>query len=211
MNRFWFAFWATIICSSALQAQEISPIHVGTLVGGTLTFPGSESEVAETKNTQQVGYLAGAFARIRLGSYYLQPELYYNSSRFGLDIKPNPPQIGPTPPSTSLKGQITSLDMPLMLGRYFLNSEELKVRINAGPVASLRLQDFFEQPKSPTDFDYNKDTESLIWSLSVGAGVDIQRFTIDARYHYQFGRPISSDQLKVRYDLLTLTLGYKIF
>jgi hypothetical protein len=200
----------TVVWFSGVYSQEISPVHFGPMVGGTLSFPGSESEKAQTTNQQQPGFLAGAFVRIKLGSYFLQPELYYNASSFGVTLNPNPPLFGPALPPTDLKGSIRSLDMPLILGRYFLNVEDFKIRINAGPVASLRVSDFFEKPKGG-DFDYNTDSQSFIWSLAVGAGVDISRFTIDARYHYQFGRPISTPELKVRYDMLTLTVGYKLF
>ncbi len=199
-----------IIISLIVKAQEIAPIHIGPLLGGTLSFPGAEINDSENTTRQQLGGVAGVFARIKMGSYYLQPELQYNSSRFKVNVTPNPPQFGTPKPPFKLRGSITTFDIPVILGRYFLDAADIKVRINAGPVVSFRLKNFFDASASAVAVDYQKNAKSIIWALAVGAGADISRFAIDTRYYYQFGQPISNDEFKLRYDLLTLTVAYKL-
>ena len=118
------------------------------------------------------GFQLGIFARIGK-KVYLQPELYYttqggvfesNSQNWKQNIK------------------IGSLDVPVLIGVSFINSDLLNIRIHAGPVASFVVNKTIEEEKSITGPIEEADIKSANWYIQAGAGVDLWKFTLDVRY-----------------------------
>jgi hypothetical protein len=127
------------------------------------------------------GFQLGIF--VRLGKkVYLQPELYYttkggvfesNVSNWKQNIK------------------IGSLDVPVLVGVSFINSELLNIRILAGPVASFVVNKSIEEENGITGPVEKADIKTANWYIQAGAGIDLWKFTLDIRYQIGLNKIIS--------------------
>jgi Outer membrane protein beta-barrel domain len=106
------------------------------------------------------GYHLGAWARLKIGGFYIQPELLFNSSTVEYKVGKLFSALDSVKTETFRK-----LDVPIMLGTR-LGS----FRINAGPVAHIHL---------------NSSSDST-WGYQAGIGFDAARVGIDLRYEGNF-------------------------
>ena len=154
-----------------------------------------------------VGIHAGTFARLNLGSFFLQPELYYTFAKAELrknDIN-----------TERLDVDFHRLDLPVLLG-YKLSKN---VRLNAGPFASVNLKTRSNASESDWQNEMDNYYSRTNFGWQAGVGLDIFRFTLDARYETTIGNlrefdfensPWTSylpDEQKQRQ--FVLSLGYK--
>jgi opacity protein-like surface antigen len=117
------------------------------------------------------GFHGGAFVRLSLMGFYVQPELLFASRTDEYTISD-----ANTPASEIVKKQqFNQVDLPIMLG--------LKLgplRLNAGPSARLLInspKDLIDDP------DFKARYHSLTWGYEAGLGIDIiKRITLDLRY-----------------------------
>ena len=129
------------------------------------------------------GFQFGIF--VRLGKkVYLQPELYYTTE--GGVFKSN---------SSSIKQweqniKLGSLDVPVLIGVSFINSELLNVRILAGPLASFIVNKKISET-GVTGPVQDANIKNVNWYIQAGAGVDIWKFTLDVRYQIGLNKMIS--------------------
>jgi len=136
-------------------------------------------------------YHAGAFARITIASFYVQPELYFNSVK-GEYV------------STNGSGQTyefnkNKVDLPVLFG-WKLGP----LRLNAGPVASFNTN---------TDIDGNQPVEqykSAIFAYQAGVGLDISKITLDLRYEGNFSDQGSVGNGEFKVNQLLFSLGFKL-
>ncbi|MFQ3215293.1 MAG: hypothetical protein ACJAT1_002053 [Marivirga sp.] len=123
----------------------------------------SESATNFLSGDSKVSYHAGLFARIKIASFYIQPELYFNS--VNAVYKDNT--------GAEYEFDKSKVDLPIMLGWKIG-----PLRLNAGPVASFSTN---------TDLDPDLDTavdeyKGAIFAYQAGIGLDISKLTIDVRY-----------------------------
>jgi Outer membrane protein beta-barrel domain len=129
------------------------------------------------------GFQFGIF--VRMGKrVYLQPELYYTTE--GGVFKSN---------SSSVKQweqniKLGSLDVPLLVGISFINSDLVNIRLLAGPVASFIVNKSISET-GVTGPIVNASIKNVNWYIQAGAGVDIWRFTLDVRYQIGLNKMIS--------------------
>jgi opacity protein-like surface antigen len=117
------------------------------------------------------GFHGGAFVRLSLMGFYVQPELLFASRTDEYTIAD-----ASTPASEIVKKQkFNQVNLPIMLG--------LKLgplRLNAGPSARLLInspKDLIDDP------DLKSRYHSLTWGYEAGLGIDIiKRITLDLRY-----------------------------
>lgn len=117
------------------------------------------------------GFHGGAFVRLSLLVFYVQPELLFASRTEEYTIAD-----ASTPASEIVKKQkFNQVNLPIMLG--------LKLgplRLNAGPSARLLInspKDLIDDP------DFKARYQSLTWGYEAGLGIDIiKRITLDLRY-----------------------------
>lgn len=153
------------------------------------------------------GIHAGTFARLNLGNVYLQPELYYTFAKAqlrstGVDAE-------------KLEIDFHRIDAPLLLG-YRLNGF---LRINAGPFASVNLQSRSEESEKDWEKEVNDYYERTNFGWQAGLGLDIWRFTLDARYEttvgnlreFDFANSTWNDYLpdEQKQRQFVVSLGYK--
>ncbi|EJF09640.1 hypothetical protein O71_13771 [Pontibacter sp. BAB1700] len=158
------------------------------------------SNPAEYANKESVtSYHAGAFARVNILGFFIQPEAIFTQTGGRLESNPN----------TSITNRVSDikfnrLDVPIMAGISIANL----VRIQAGPVAS-NLLSARQEGQSIKSFMSGSD-----WGYQAGIGLDIQRLTVDVRYE-RINRNYSDPSLQSNYDLaneqILLSLGLKLF
>lgn len=162
-----------------------------------------DADFAKTEN--RLGYQIGAWARVGVASFYVQPEAYIGTkdNRF-LSFENNGNTV-------SAKGDVkfTTLDVPILFGTS-IGAKNLNFRLMAGPAITLVLDD-----KSTFDSAYDelKDFRSYkkeAFSIQAGAGVDILKFSVDLRYVAGLTNISNSDAFKQKSNVFQLSLGYKI-
>ena len=120
------------------------------------------------------GFHIGAFARVKVFSLYIQPELYFNTSGGNVLVE-EVPDVGSAVESVR-QIQYNKIDLPIMVGIKLGPA-----RINAGPVATVVLtEDNGVEELIP-------ELESLSNSAAIGyqagVGLDLFKFlTLDYRY-----------------------------
>lgn len=141
------------------------------------------------------GYQFGAFARINLGRFYLQPEAYYNSK--------GGEYINKISPSTINSFNLNSVDVPALLGLKIINQEALNLRVMGGPVVS------FLTDKSVKGQFTRENLENSLFSWQYGAGVDFMFLSLDVR-KVSYGKNFVPD-FDTKNGTFVISLGIKLF
>ena len=188
-----------VVClfSSALFAQVSSPINLGFHGGLVSTKIDSELQgVSGVKDKADNGMMLGAFLRINLNKWYVQPELNYVSRKSEIESG-----LG------SIEIKRKSLDVPMLLGYKLVKLPAFKLRTFAGPVASFKIDDSL---KSTIEGQVSDPSfEGAVWNAKVGAGVDVWKLTLDV--DYEFGLSDVSSEFLKKNKMFNVTLGFKLF
>lgn len=142
-------------------------------------------------------YSFGAFARINLGRFYIQPEAYYNSKGGEYIDKINLSTVN----SFDLKG----VDVPALVGLKLINQKAFNLRILAGPVFS------FVTDKSVKGQFSESALKDNFFGWQYGAGVDILFVTLDARMQSYSSDLYSSPDFSSKNGTFVISLGVKLF
>ena len=201
-----------IFASSMIFAQ----FTLGPKIGyNTSKLSVDQSDIETSlKNSFQFGIFA------RLGSsdskVYLQPEINW-LTQGGVFKQPEVTgNISPFEQEIDLK----TIQIPVIIGYKIINPKIINIRILAGPVASIITDKKIESKDISGYIKPIEDAniEDLIWSLQVGAGVDILMFTIDVRYNIGLNKVINDitiDGTPVTFASkvsgFSVSLGWKIF
>jgi hypothetical protein len=157
-------------------------------------------------NEAKVGFLAGAYARVSILGFFVQPELYYAQSRTEISLQ----EIGSTTVSKEVN-KLNTLNIPILFGTKFG-----PFRVNAGPVATIILSNTnIVDNVSGLDQDMDKAN----WGLQAGVGVDILKISLDARYETSISKlgsayntaSGSTVNFGSRPQQFIFTLGLKLF
>ena len=184
-----------VIClfSSALFAQLASPISLGLHGGLVSTKLDADISGASVKENAKNGMMLGAFARININKWYIQPELNYVSRKSEIEI------LGDT-----YDFKTKSIDVPILLGYKIVKLPLFKLRAFAGPVASFNIDD-----KITSTFDdaVDADFKNAVWNAKFGAGIDVWKLTLDV--DYEVGLSDVAEDLKG--NMVNVTLGFRLF
>ncbi len=188
---------AICLFSSALFAQLSSPISLGVHGGVVSTkidskFPG----VSDLKEKADNGMMLGAFLRINLNKWYIQPELNYVARKSEIVVA-----------GESYDFKTKSMDIPMLLGYKIVKLPLFKLRAFAGPVASFNIDNSFA--KSFEDKYKDPDFKNASWNGKVGAGVDVWKLTLDV--DYEFGLTDVSSEFLKKNKMVNVTLGFRFF
>ena len=186
---------AICLFSTAMFAQLSSPISLGLHAGLVSTKMDSEIPDASTiKDKADNGMMLGAFLRVNLNKWYLQPELNYVSRKSEVVVE-----------GVGFDVKTKSLDIPVLLGYKLVKLPAFKLRAFAGPVASFNIDDSFKSTLMTVDEDF----KSAVWNAKVGAGVDVWKLTFDV--DYEFGLSDVSSEFLKKNKMFNVTLGFKLF
>nr|WP_319401436.1 porin family protein [uncultured Carboxylicivirga sp.] len=198
-----FIIAALIGVVGTINAQD--RIAVGLKAGFNSTkikisdFTSSE-DLQNVKNEAKGGFLFGAYGKLRLiGSLSFQPELYYAKKTTEMKAYYD----GGFTPSTN---DFHTWDIPLLANLQILDLSVIKVYGIAGPVASFIA-------KTKTDLPGWDEYKKSNWTFQAGAGVEIWKLTADVRYEWGLSdiSDLADYQIGQRTDVLTFSIGYKLF
>ena len=177
---------------------------------GSTTFAGIDLGLKAGYQTSKLSYAKedikfsfkehftlGAFGRVGIGMFYVQPEvLYFNTSDpFNVTVTGTGTDnlFGlPTGANATLTLNSMNLQVPVLVGIQPLDLGILTIRAQVGPTAnfvlsSKTLVDYSingeEQPEQEPE--EGLDTKSISWGLQAGVGTDILGLvTIDINYNF---------------------------
>ena len=188
---------AICLFSSALFAQLSSPISIG--IHGGLVSTKIDTDLSSVKEKSENGMMLGAFARININKWYIQPELNYVSRKSSLEF------MGET---TDIKTK--SVDIPVLLGYKIVKLPMFKLRAFAGPVASFNVDDNFKDLVTGSgDDEFKPEIKNAVWNAKVGAGIDVWKLTLDV--DYEFGLTDVSSEFLKKNKMMNVTLGFRLF
>ena len=121
------------------------------------------------------GWHAGAFVRVGMGKFFVQPEVLFNSSSSTYNVKAL--KLGNFIDSVRNENY-RNVDVPIMLGLKFGT-----LRLNGGPVGHVNLNstsDLASIPGVTTSFN------RLEWGYQAGLGLDFGGLGLDLRYEGNF-------------------------
>ncbi len=191
-----------IVAVSTSFGQEIK---LGIKAGANFSQLKSEEKWLNSDNN--TGYLIGVWGRVGAGMIHFQPEAYFTSK------------------STTVKGQapggaaedlmtgdlkFSNIDVPLLIGTKFPIGP-VKARIQAGPLFSFVLDQnaSYSANAEATFKEALEDYKSNFSAIVGGIGLDISKFTIDARYEYGLGNISKYEGAgKQTLNIWTIGIGY---
>ena len=141
-------------------------------------------------------YFLGAFVRMNIGRFYIQPEAYYNTKGGRLEYT----NALDTYDSFDFK----SVDVPLLAGIKLIKGEVFNFRVMGGPTFT------FVTDKKISGDTFSKDNlrdDFIGWQY--GAGIDFLFLTFDARF--ESSRDIYSGAVSpdTKNQVFLLSLGIK--
>lgn len=216
--------FVALFVATAVNAQ-ISPITFGPKVGYQTTKLSTSREVIKSDFKGNMAF--GAFARLTIKNFIVQPELlYYKSGKvFEVDMfGDNWGGIGNLIPNPTLSINQSNLAMPILLGYQIIDIPLIKVRANAGPVFYFALgkaEYAMNGENLPIEFDEDV-TEDMTIGAALNLGIDIWKLTLD--FNYSLGlSDVMDDEIEIpgypdeieigddtKQNIFTVTLGFKI-
>jgi len=139
----------------------------------------------------------GAFARINVGRFYIQPEAYYNSK--------GGEYISTVGVKTINSFNLQSVDVPALLGFKLINQKDLNLRIMTGPVLSI-LTD-----KSVKGQFTEDNLKNSVFAWQYGVGVDFLFLSLDARMESHSSNFYDSPDFNTKNGNFVISLGLKLF
>lgn len=157
--------------------SSLTLANAGDVTNGTYSL-------LNVKNELWNNFQAGAFARLSLKSFYLQPEVLYNIQNKNYTI--NFKDVANNDVTVDKFVKISTVDIPVLLGWKALDFDFANLRLFAGPIFRLNANSSLEYDNLQTNgsvtlSDLSKDIKDSNIGAVVGAGVDVLMFTLDAR------------------------------
>ncbi|MGV8139182.1 MAG: porin family protein [Mangrovibacterium sp.] len=180
-----------IFLAASLLVSAQSPLNLGIKAGfNSSKITTDEGNFDENNITN---FVAGAFARVNVKSFYLQPEAYFSSKGGKLeDI------------TSKNSFDLKTIDVPLLLGYKIINKGLLNLRVNTGPVLSFVTSKDVDASTSVFESGKLKDS---IFGWQYGAGLDLLFFSLDVRMENSFG-DIYSGHSDEKSKIFMVTLGF---
>tara|TARA_R110002020_G_scaffold159762_2_gene343801 strand:- start:133 stop:723 length:591 start_codon:yes stop_codon:yes gene_type:complete len=147
------------------------------------------------------GYHVGVFARVGLGSLYLQPEVLFTQTQGQFSFDEGVGGI------KEYEADFNRVDIPVMVGFKMFNF----LRLQAGPIASINVN---SEIKDATDTVQDVDYKDATIGYQAGLGVDIGNLIIDAKYESsldKFSGRVGNFQTDQRMNQFILSVGFKLF
>jgi hypothetical protein len=196
MKKTFLLFVFLLLAGATAHAQFALGLKAG-ISSSSVDIKNASSNTAQFKEEDNItGFHAGAFARVQLGGFFVQPEGVFSASGGKVEI-----QEAVSGDKTVEEMGFSHLDVPVLVGYNFFKV----ARVYAGPVASILISSDFGEEKVDKYFD------SADWGYQIGAGLDISKLTLDVRYE-RLTRTYADDDAN-KFDVagkqVILSLGYK--
>jgi hypothetical protein len=188
-------------------------VNLSNLRGGDVVSIQDPSIRIGNADARLTGFVGGVF--VRLGStIFIQPELLLSQKGGAFNVF----RDGLTNDKNTVNVRFTNLDLPVMVG--FRIGDVL--RLNAGPIASLRLAENGGLRDALNDAGANSIRDNFnqaALGYQAGVGFDIGNLSLDLRYEGNVTNIIDvntndsnfNSQLRRKGSLWQATLGFAIF
>lgn len=192
---------AVLLFSLHLNAQTF---QLGVKAGLTNTqIIGADFKNFEVPSSSN-GFVVGAFSRIGIAGFFLQPELSFRNLNFTVNSN------GTSSPSSAAT-KLNYIDVPVLFGKKVLGV----INVSAGP----NFQFLVNQDLSTTNAanlakgNYN----NFVVGAQIGVGFDVWKLCFDARYDFSINsigsaaNAVNSQNVDFssRASMLQFTVGYK--
>ncbi len=148
----------------------------------------------------------GAFIRGQIGTFYVQPEVLWNSNSVDFTVD----DFGDGFVGKVFKENYSYLDVPVLVGMKFG-----PLRLNTGPVGHVFLNSKSDLADNIPGYDSRFKDFTMGWQA--GLGLDIWKFMIDLKYEGNFsdfgehitiaGQPVNFNE-KPKRVLLTIGMSF---
>ena len=194
-----------LVTCFSIQAQEKNTFDFGLKGGVNFNKITSSGAILPFDYKTAHSILGGAFLRLNLGKFYLQPEGYFTGKKSEVAV------VVQDADSSMIQLQdfvtITSFDIPVLLGYKLINDNKFNARIYAGPVFTSVLSQKLGDLEVLNDGNYQFEKKNT--GYQVGVGLDLGNFTIDGRYENSLTD--WNTTYNQRIQLYQISLGIKIF
>jgi hypothetical protein len=213
-----------IICFFAIQS--VNAQITGGVKLGLSTNDITQQDVATFRNDTDslklaltdagFGLHGGLFLRIPLTDrFYVQAEPMLGSSRFNYTLDSISASTGAASEIKDGYETFLNLDIPLMVGVQVDLPADIKLRAQAGFVASLVLS---SQSDLLDSEGYAQKWDAMRWGYLLGAGLDFGKITVDVNFNgslSKFGNDVTIGTEQFAFDTrpssTVITVGYKLF
>ena len=212
-----------ILSSLTLVLSANSPVNFG--LNFRLNMPRTSFETVEWNtatttdgledvlDNSEMGYAGGVFLRFNKGKGFLHSEAMFSFNSTGFTALE-----GSSLKTINYSTESTTFNVPVFLGRNIVNSKAFKIRAFTGPSFSWLMsanatgtRDGIEIDDANSHFDFDEFT----WLWTLGGGIEIFMFSLDARYSFDVkgieGANGLEQSFKQKTNLVEFTLGFKFF
>ena len=208
----------------ATISATLSYAQLGFGIKGGFTMSKLSVNIGDYADAAQAGYQLGAF--VRLGKkLHLQPEAYFTAKTGKLtfdytEVDPNNPD-GTISSSVEQQISLKTIDVPVLIGYQIAKLPTIKIRIQAGPVASIVVNKKFnvqfdgvDQPDGSSPL-VEDDFSNVNWAAQFGAGIDFLFLTADIRYELGLNNiykapETMTDDPTMKNNVFFISVGWKI-
>lgn len=185
--------------------------NLSSVTTGSYNLNSVNSELAN-------GFHAGVFARLGFKSLYFQPEFLYSMGKKDYTITFK--DAANNNVSFNKLVNVSTLDVPLLLGYKLLDLKIVNLRVFAGPKLRFNAGSSLSYSNlstggSVTQDQLVKDIKAAQVGLEAGVGVDVLMFTLDARYNLigdMYQTKLSSLTIdNIPANTFVISLGWKLF
>lgn len=178
-----------LVCAGATAAIAQASVSIGAKAG--LNFANVDASTPGTAYNSRTGYHAGAFVNVKLTKFAIVPEVIYSVQ--GTDV---------SSATSSQAVELAYVNIPILLKFYLIGG----LNIQAGP------QFGFLASATSGGTDIKSDLKGSDTSIAVGAGFDISKFVIDARYNIGMSEINDAATLSAtKNQVFQLSVGFKLF
>lgn len=217
MKKIAFLMWIALGVGSGCpvvraQASFLFGVKGGLLVNKSelkYTFSGPDTQKPYDKSSTKPGFELGFQARLQMSSgFLLQPEIVYSRTSGSFPIEESTGGGGEY--GETLKVRSNWIEVPVLAGWKFSI-----VRLMIGPVFRFPMDEVMNAGRK--EAKVAPRLQNFVLGYQVGAGVDLGRWTIDARFCGNFTHITDkgvmeqyTPNLKVRERKVAFSIGYML-
>lgn len=181
MKKSFLLFAVCFLAFQNLQAQIKTGLRGGLssmdVVTGQIIVNQNDNATPLSISLDEANYgmHIGFFAQAKIGRFYIQPEMLFNSNKVNYNIQ----EFSNGNTINLVKSEsFQNLDLPLMFGW-----DTGLLRLQGGPVAHVHLNSSSEL----FDIDgYGQKFDEMTWGYQAGIGLDLWKVMIDLKYEGNF-------------------------
>ena len=183
-----------------LAAITFAQFTIGPKVGVTMSKLTTDFE--DVTEEMKTGFQFGVFARFGK-KLYVQPELIF-VTKGGII----------TEGLTEYKVDLSTIQIPALVGYRLLNLNVVNLRIMGGPAISfVTNKEVTLNGQELGDAVEGSHIKDAIWNFQLGVGIDVMMFTLDVRYEWGLNNiwdPQGGEAYDMKNNLWNISLGWMI-